>query len=441
MTIPNEEETKTNDNNRSIRSHVVIGLGLIGVFVGGLGGYGVTVPLAGAVLGSGQVVVESSVRTVQHPTGGIIGQLFVREGHKVAEGDLLIRLDDTVTRANLQMVLKQLTDLTAREARLESERDGRDAIIFPASLTDRVGDSDAQRAMDGEMTLFTARRNAREGTRRQLQERMAQVREEIEGLKAQEAARRRQAELMARELVDIGDLFRRNLVPRTRMVELEREAARLQGDVGQFVSERARAQGRIAETELQIIQIDSDLRREVSTELREVQARIGEFTERRVAAEDQLKRIDIRSPSEGTIHQLAVVTLGGVIQAGAPIMQVVPLTEKLTMEARMQPHDIEQVAVGLPAFVRFSAFPHGTTPEVPGRVTRVSADAVREQQTGMSYFTVRVAVDDADMARIPHVRLVPGMPIEVFVRTGDRTAMSYLLKPLTDQMARAWREN
>lgn len=424
----------------SRRRLIATGAAVAILFVGGLGGWAATVPLAGAVISPGFVVVDTNVKTVQHLTGGVVGEIRVRDAMRVREGDLLIRLDETVTRANLQVVVKQLNELTARQARLEAERDGASDIAVPAALAQNADDPEVARALAGERTLFQARLTVREGQRRQLRGRIGQIREEIGGLSAQETARRRQVDLIQRELVDIRDLFGRNLVPRTRLVELEREAARLAGDVGQFVAERARAEGRITESELQILQIDQDLRREVSTDLRDVQTRIGELVERRVAAEDVLKRIDIRAPQTGIVHQLAYHTVGGVIPAGQPIMQIVPGDDVLVIEIRVAPQDIDKVAVGQPAVIRFTSFPHGTTPEIAGSVIRVSADLVREQQTNAMHFTARVAVGEGELARLGSNRIVPGMPAEVFVRTGDRTALSYLVKPISDQISRAFRE-
>jgi HlyD family secretion protein len=444
MTDTNVDQTGMADDaaaqNAAMRRLVAMGLAVIVIFVGGLGGWAATVPLAGAVVASGQVVVDTNVRTVQHPTGGVIGEIRVRETARVSEGDLLIRLDDTVTRSNLQVIVKQLDELSARQARLEAERDGLAEMVPPGDLRDRLGHVDVARSWTGEQTLFTARKTAREGQRRQLRERIVQIRGEITGLAAQEAARRRQVELIDRELTDIRDLYRRNLVPRTRLVELEREAARLAGDVGQFMAERARAEGRITESELQIIQIDQELRREVSAELRDVQARIGEFVERRVAAEDALKRIDIRAPIAGSVHQLVHHTIGGVIPAGQAIMQIVPGDDLLVIEVRLAPQDIDKVSVGQRAAIRFPSFPQGTTPEVAGSVTRMSADVVRDPQTGAVFFTARLSVREGELARLGDNRIVPGMPAEVFVQTGERTALAYLTKPIRDQINRAFRE-
>ncbi|QCI69000.1 HlyD family type I secretion periplasmic adaptor subunit [Phreatobacter stygius] len=425
----------------SMRRLVIAGLVIVVALVGGVGTWAATVPLSGAVVASGTIVADTNVKTVQHPTGGVIGEIHVRDSARVGEGDLLVRLDDTVTRANLQVVVKQLNEMQARLARLEAERDGLREFAVPADLAAIMGLPDVARAVASEKSLFLARLETRDGQARQMRERIGQIREEIAGISAQEKARRRQVELIDREVADVGDLYRRNLVPRTRMVELEREQARLTGDVGQFVAERARAEARITETELLILQIGQDLRREVSTELRDVQGRIGEFVERRIQAEDTLKRIEIRAPQSGLVHQLNYHTVGGVIPPGQPIMQIVPGDDLLVIEIRIQPQDIEKVAIGQPAHIRFSALPHGTTPEVQGKVTRVSADVVREQQTNAVYFTARVAVLDGELAKIGTHRLVSGMPAEVFVRTQDRTALAYLMKPIADQLNRAFREN
>ena len=431
----------------SIRRLSLAGLATVVLFAGSLGLWGATVPLAGAVVAGGQVVVDGNVKTVQHPHGGVIAEIKVRDGMAVDEGDLLIRLDDTIPRANLQVIVKQLGELEAREGRLEAERDRAATLVMPAGLASRVADPDVARAIASETSLFAARLAARAGQHRQLQERIHQTREEIAGLSAQEEARRRQVDLVQRELGDVRALFQRNLVPQPRLFQLEREAARLAGEIGQFVAERARAGGRIAETELQILQIDQDLQREVATELRDVQARIGEAVEKRVAAQDVLTRTDIRAPRAGTVHQLAYHTVGGVVQTGQPILQIVPGDDRLVVEMRIAPGEIDRVATGQAAVLRFTSFPHGSTPELAGSVIRVSADVVREPQAGgrdaanaTPYFIARVAAGDGELAKLSPNHIQAGMPVEVFVTTGERTALAYLAKPIADRIKRAFRE-
>jgi HlyD family secretion protein len=294
--------------------------------------------------------------------------------------------------------------------------------------------------MDAERSLFEARNAAREGQKSQLKKRVSQLQDEITGLKAQQTAKVREAALIARELEGVRELYQKNLVQLQRLSALEREAANLEGQRGQLVAAVAQAEGKIAETSLQIIQIDEEARAEVMKELREIQGRLAELVERRVAAEDQLKRIDIRSPSAGYVHQLAVHTVGGVISPAEPAMLIVPINEALNLEAKVMPNDIDQLAIGQKAIVRVHASNARTTPEINGTVTRISADVTKEQQTGMSYYTIRVALPPEEIRRLAGLRLVAGMQAEVFVQTHDRTPFQYLVKPLSDQIARAFRE-
>src|SRR5262249_9619991 len=242
------------------------------------------------------------------------------------------------------------------------------------------------------------------------------------------------------ELEGVRELWRKNLVPITRVTTLEREAARLRGERGALVASIAQAKGKISETQLQILQVDQDLRSEVSKELGEIRAKTSELIEKRITAEDQLKRIDIRAPQDGRVHQLAVHTVGGVINAGEVIMLIVPAGDVLAVEVRIAPHDIDQIRVSQNAVLRFSAFNQRTTPELNGQVERVSPDITQDQKTGTSFYTVRITLPDSEIARLSDLKLVPGMPVEAFIQTGERTAISYLIKPISDQLMRSWRE-
>ena len=299
---------------------------------------------------------------------------------------------------------------------------------------------DVAEVIAGERSLFEARRTAIEGQRAQLSERVTQLREEIRGLEAQAAAKRKQTGLINQELEGVDRLYKQNLVPITRLTSLQREASRLDGEEGQLVASIAASRGKIAETELQIIQLVQDLKREVAAELRDSQAKIGELVERKVAAEDQLRRVDIRAPQNGFVHQLAAHTIGGVINAGEPIMLIVPQADSLVVETRIAPQDIDQVHPGQRVSLRFSAFSQRTTPEIFGTVSRVSADLTREQQTNTSYYTVRVSIPEDELNKLEGKALIPGMPVEAFIQAGSRTALSYLVKPFEDQVARAFRE-
>jgi HlyD family secretion protein len=430
----------TSAARRSMRRHLVAAIVVTSILIIGVAGWGATAVISGAVVASGSLVVDSNVKKVQHLTGGIVGELRVRDGDRVRAGDIVVRLDETVTRANLAIITKGLDELMARKARLESERDGLDTIVFPAQLLAGTGDPDRTAAMDSERKLFNLRRTARNGQKAQLQERIAQLQEEIVGLTAQQTSKIREIALIERELAGVRELWKQNLVQLTRLTALEREAARLDGEHGQLIAAAAQARGKITETSLQILQIDQDIASDVAKELREVDGKIGEFIERKVAAEDQLKRIDIRAPQDGTVFQLAVHTVGGVITAGDPIMLIVPEADNLSVEVRVNPQDIDRLQLNQKAVLRFTAFNVRTTPEIEGTVTRISADTSTDQRTGQSYYTIRIAMAADQVERLGDVKLLPGMPVEAFVQTGERTMFSYLMKPLHDQFVRAFRE-
>ena len=344
------------------------------ILAGAVGGWAGTTALSGALIAPGQIVVDSNVKKVQHPTGGVVGELRIRDGDRVKSGDIVMRLDQTVTRSNLAIITKGLDELSARKARLSSERDGADAIVFPDPLMSRRSEPDVAQIMDSERKLFDLRKTSRSGQKAQLRQQVEQLQEEIVGMTAQQRAKKREVELITRELEGVRDLFQRNLVQINRLTQLEREATRVDGEQAQLIASVAQAKGKIAETELKIIQIDQDLSSEVAKEMREVDAKIGEFIERKIAAEDQLRRVDIRSPQDGTVFQLTVHTVGGVIAAGEAIMLIVPDADSLTVEARVNPQDIEQVQLDQKTVLRFPAFNVATTPEINGQVSRISAD-------------------------------------------------------------------
>ena len=424
----------------SIKRHVIAGLAVVIVLVGGVGGWAATTQLSGAVIAPGSIVVDTNVKKVQHPTGGVVGEVRARDGDRVKLGDIVVRLDETVTRANLAIVSKGLNELRSRKARLEAERDGATTIIFPDDLLSRESDPDVAGPVSSERKLFQLRRTARVGQRAQLRERIAQLQEEIGGLSAQQNAKAREVMLIQRELEGVQELYKKNLIQLTRLTQLEREATRLDGERAQLTASVAQAKGKIAELELQILQIDQDLSSEVAKEMRDVDAKIGEFVERKVTAEDQLRRIDIRSPQDGTVFQSNVHTVGGVVTAGEAIMLIVPEADNLTVEAKVSPQEIDQLQVGQKALLRFTTFNQRTTPEIYGTITRISADISTDQRTGLSYYTVRMGLPPEEVARLGEVKLVPGMPVESFVQTGERTVISYLVKPLFDQLTRAFRE-
>jgi HlyD family secretion protein len=430
-----------NDNDPSIwqvRRRLAIGLGLVALLVGSVGGWAATAKLSGSVIAQGLIVVDSNVKKVQHPTGGVVGAILVKNGDRISVGDVVMRLDDTQTRANLGIVVSQLVQLIGRKARLEAERDDAEVVVFPAGFEE--SDPEAPAIASGERRLFEARRIAKNGQKSQLRERIGQYKVEIEGLVVQRAAKETELQLMREELARVSEMVRRFLLPTTRQLSAQRDLARLEGEAGMVISQAARSAGQISEIELQIIGLDQTQQSDAIKDLREIEARIAELSERRVAAMDQLQRIDLRAPQSGLVHDLAVHTVGGVIGASELVMTIVPDDDVLAIEARVANNDIDQITIGQRAMLRFVAFNQRTTPEINGTVTRIGADISKDQQSGNVYYVVRILPLDEDLEKVRKLHLVPGMPVEAYVQTGERTALSYLTKPFADQISRAFRE-
>jgi HlyD family secretion protein len=417
--------------DRSLLRHVMAGVAAIAFLSIGVGGWASTTDIAGAVIANGQLVVETSVKKVQHPTGGIVGELYVREGDHVKAGDVVVRLDETQTRSELEVILKGLHENAARRARMEAELSGADQVTFPASLTARVKDDpEVAHLLKTEAELFFVRKAAREGQKSTLREQTTGLREI--------AGKDKELDWIGQELVGVRELWKKNLVQFTKVVQLERDAARIAGERGALLAS-------IAQTDLKILQVDEDVRQDVGKDMADIRGKTSELAEKRVVAEDKVKRIDIRAPQDGVVHQLNVHTVGGVIAppsvTAEPIMLIVPEADNLIVEAKVQPQDVDQLHVGQLATLRFSAFNQRTTPELNGVVSMVSADvAVDQKKPDQSYYVIRIKVLDDEIARLGAVKLVPGMPVEVFVKTDERTVMSYLVKPFKDQVMRAFRE-
>lgn len=422
---------------RSIRNYSLLAFVTMLILVIGFGGWAATAKLSGAVIGHGVVVVDGNVKKIQHRAGGIIGEIFVRNGDRVAVGDQLIRMDDTITRANLAIVTKQIDQLTARRLRLVAERDGLAAV----AMTDISETEDGESYGRAEEALFVARRATLQSQQSQLRQRIDQIGQETDGLTVRLRAKEQELSWVEQELVRVRSLSGQQLIQFNRLAELERLKAQLDGERGQLIAEIARAGTRVTETELQILQLDQDRRTEIVTELRDVDNKLSELEEQQVTAEDELKRVEIRSPQDGIVHELAVHTIGGVIAPAETVMQIVPINDSLVVEARIMPADIDQLHPGQDAVLRFSAFNQRTTPEVFAKVETVAADLVTNPQTGEAWYSIRTRIPAEEMAKLGNLTLLSGMPVEVFVKTGERTAMSYLLKPLSDQVARAMTED
>ncbi|WP_432355552.1 HlyD family type I secretion periplasmic adaptor subunit (plasmid) [Agrobacterium sp. rho-13.3] len=433
--------TNTTAASRSIRLYTLAGVVTLAVMVAGVGGWAATANLSGAVIGTGTVVVDGNVKRIQHREGGIVGDILVRNGALVKAGDLLIRLDETVTRANLAMVSKQINQLSARRLRLVSESNDASEMTLTDQQAGQQEDAITDVYIDAEKALFTARKRTIDGQKAQLRQRIDQIRQENGGLLVRKNAKEEELSWIGQELVRVRSLSDQQLIQFNRLAELERVRAQLDGERGQLISEIARTAARVTETELQILQLDQDRLAEVLTELRDVDNKLAELDEQKVTAQDQLKRVDIRSPQDGIVHELAVHTLGGVIAPGETVMQIVPVNDRLVVEARIQSADIDQLHVGQQAVLRFSAFNQRTTPEIAGQIKTVGADLVHNPQTGESWYTARIQIEPEEMSKLGTLNLLAGMPVEAFIKTTERTALSYLTKPLADQINKAMRED
>lgn len=423
----------------SIQSHLIAGTAAVVLLVAGMGGWAYTTEISGAVIAPGVLVVDSNVKKVQHPTGGVVRELLVDNGDHVIAGQVLVRLDETQAQASLAILTKRLDELMARQAREEAERDGANEIAFPAEMINRRSEPDVAKLIAGQERLFEIRRHAREGQRAQLTERIEQLKQEIAGLLAQETAKVSESDWIRKELEGVMTLWQKNLIQFTRVVSLQRDVARVDGERAELVSSVAQAKNKIAEIELQILQIDQDLRAEVGKDLASIRAEIAETSEQKIAAEDVLSRIEIRAPQDGTVHEMAVHTVGGVVASGEAIMMIVPVKDALDVEAKIAPQMINQVRIGQTAVLRFSSFDQRTTPEIDGVVTRVSPDLIKDPKTNEEYYSVRIRIH-TETAKNLKLELVPGMPVESFIKTDERTVLSYLMKPLDDQVMRAFRE-
>jgi HlyD family secretion protein len=426
----------------SMRRNIRAALALIVFLLGGIAVWAATTQISGAVIATGSVVVDSNAKKVQHPTGGIVTEVRAHDGDHVKAGDLLVKLDETVTRANLSIVSKDLDQLIAQKARLAAERDGSDELPVPAELASRMNEPQVSTIMEAERKLFALRRAARVGQKDQLSKRVDQLKEELTGYVSQEKAKALEMQLIEKQLVGARELYAKQLMPITRFTELQRDAARLEGEHGVLIATMAQIKGKISETELQILQVDRDLNSDIGKEMREADTKIGELIERKVAAEDQLKRIEVRAPGSGVVDQSNVHTVGGVIAPGETIMVIVPDQDSLKVEAKVSPQDIDQLHIGQKVTMRFSGLDQRTTPVIEGTLSQVSPDITIDPKTEQRYYTVRVSLDPKEIARLgSSVKIVPGMPVEVFMQTGDRSALSYLLKPIDDQINRAFKEN
>lgn len=423
-----------------LKRHARLGFILIAVLAVFIFGWGFLADIAGAVVAPGKLVLESSVKRVQHKEGGIVSELFVKEGDRVKAGALLARIDSTVPQANLAVVTNQLEELTARRLRLIAERDRKRAV--PASaLAGTPQTPSFKTILAAETRLMAERRSLRSQKKSQLAQQMAQARQEIEGLQAQADSQAAQRELIEGEVKGVRQLYEKGLATLPRLNALEREARRLDGAKGQYIAAMAEARTKISELQVQSLQVDTEELAAVMTELKDTDIKLAQLTEQRTTGEDELRRVELRAPTDGQVQNLVIHTRGGVVAAGETLMLIVPDKDELIVEASIDPQHIDQVAPGRPAKVRFTAFAAPNTPVLDARVDRLSTDVQSDERTGRQFYLARLKIDSPKLKRGVRARLVAGMPAEVQIATSSRSAISYFLKPLSDQLARTFRED
>ena len=425
----------------SARKHLTIGILTLLVLVGGFGTWSVMAKITGALITSGQIEVDRNRQVVQHPDGGVVDEIVVGEGDTVLAGDLLLRLDATTLQSELAVVEGQLFEILARRARLEAERDNTALMVFSPVLLEGAT-PEIQTLMDGQVRLFEARLETRKSAVEQLTQQRAQIASQMEGISAQQEALSTQRDLIAEELADQQSLLDRGLAQASRVLSLQREEARLLGTVGELTAQRAQAGERMTEIELQILGLSSARREEAITRLRDLQFSELELSERRRTLRRQLERLDIRAPVSGIVYGMQVFAPQSVIRPADPVLFLIPQDRPLVIATQVQAVDVDQIFVGQEVTLRFSAFDQRRTPELQGTVTLVSADVFQNETSGQSYYRAEVELNAGEMGRLPAgMTLIPGMPVEAFVRTADRSPLDYLIKPLADYFAKAFRDS
>ncbi|WP_169054404.1 HlyD family type I secretion periplasmic adaptor subunit [Nitratireductor sp. XY-223] len=420
---------------------IAAGLIIIVAVFGAGGAWATFAKISGAVIASGTIGVESKVKTVQHLDGGLVSQIYVRDGDEVGAGAPLLRIDETALEASLNIVNNSLTELIARKARLEAEQYGAQTISFPDELHGSQNPLFVSRIIESKTGLFQSRRATRTGQKKVMREKIRQLEKQIRGLEAQIDSNVRQADILSANIERKEPAAESGIVSRDTMDQLYGRQADLAGEFGQLQNTIARVRSQINETELQVLQIDVDFREQVQSELREVNNRIAELREQRSALEEQLVRTLVVAPVSGRIHDLSVHTVGGVVSPAAPILQIIPDKDRLIVEARVRTTDIDLVYVGQGATVNLSAFDARTTPILNAHVVHMSAAQLVDRATNAPYYSVSLEIPDTELAKLDaDLVLIPGMPVEAFISTGERTPLDYLLKPFSTSIMKAFRE-
>lgn len=426
----------------SAKGPLLIGSIALLVLVGVIGVWSVQARIAGAVIASGMVQVENNRQVLQHPQGGVVGELMVKDGDIVSAGEVLLRFDDTQLRSELAIIEGQLFELLARKARLQAERDGLDTLLpSDALLAEAADDPSVQDLIDGQQRLFEARADTLRQSAEQIAEQIAQAGNQINGADAQLDALETQKTLIEMELKDTRILFEKGLTPASRVSALQREQARLLGEIGNLTARVAQLRGQIADLSIQRIALTTRLREEAISTLRDQQFQEVELVQRRLSTLETLSRTDLRAPVGGVVYDSRVFALQSVVSPAEPIMYIIPQDQPMVISARIDPIHVDEVHVGQEASLRFAAFDQRMTPEVFGRVTKLSADVFTDQVTGVSYYQIELVPSEEDMLKLGGQALLPGMPVEAFIKTTDRSPLNYLTKPLADYFARAFRES
>jgi HlyD family secretion protein len=427
---------------RRLRLLAASAFAVVGVFVISFGLWAIYAPLESAAIAAGAIEAESRRKTIQHLEGGIIGRILVADGDEVTAGQALIRLDDTRTRTTVQMLQMQLWEAQALEARLLAEREGSETIMFPEALTSAAqSDPSLAKTMAGQVNIFDTRRRLQSSRISVIQRRKAQTRREIAALRFEVEAATKRAAIIKKELATVAPMVVKGLQTRGRLLHLEREQAEFEGRIGETLAQVSRAEQAIGESEAMILQLKSDHYTEIAQILRDTQALIFQLLERIQAANDVLARTVVRAPEAGTITDLRIHTLGGVVVAGEPLMDLVPHQDRLIVLAQVKPEDIDLVRPGLEARVRLLSYKDRRVPPVEGILTYVSADRFLDKKTERAYYTAHVRISEASLHELPEVEIMPGMPAEVLIKTGQFTVAQYVLRPFLDSFNRAFRED
>lgn len=440
LSAPAEDMAKPAKPKAPFDIYLLTGFVLIFTLITSFVAWSVLAPIQGAVIAPGSVVVDGKPKTIQHLAGGVVGEILVKDGDKVQRGDVLLRLDPTSLMASRNLLQKRLNETSARVARLKAERDGQRQVDWSSIFSNDISDPSVELIINDQTELLKTRREAYFGQINQLEKQIEQSGQQMNGLESQIQSNNDQIAIIAKELGGLRELLEQGYVSQARVLGLEREQTSLEGQIASFESEIARIQTSVGEIQIQILQVKRTQQETVLIDLRTSESELSDLTEQLISADNDVKQIDIVAPVSGTVHNMGITTLGGVITPANPIMDIIPDTGLFVIESQVEPAAIDQIFIGQDTTVRLSAFNQRTTPELNGHVSAISANTLVDPVTALPFYTVKITIPKGEMDRLNGLTLVPGMPAEAFMQTDKRSAMNYLLKPATDQLNRAFRE-